>query len=257
MTHYTRALSIAAMLVCPFAPARAQSTSPPAFEVASIRLHTGPLAVIMGLTISGTLVRMEGYSFAELVMEAYHVKFYQLSLPHALNTDDYYDLAMRAPGDRAPSQEEVRQMLQTLLADRFKLAIHREMRVMPVYALVPGKNGPKLKESTSSDKCSAHIGPPTPKARIYAYNLKGCSIESLTDNLTELVSDRPVVDKTGLTGKYDISLDATPNFMLSTRSDSDDISIFTAIKTLGLKLEAQRAPVEIIVVERIEKPTEN
>jgi uncharacterized protein (TIGR03435 family) len=65
------------------------------------------------------------------------------------------------------------------------------------------------------------------------------------------------VDKTGLTGKYDISLEATPNFMLSTGSDPDDISVFTAVKSLGLKLEAQRAPVEIIVVDHIEKPSEN
>jgi len=211
----------------------------------------------MGLTISGSLVRMEGYGFAELVMEAYHVKGYQLSVPHALNTHDYYDLAMRAPGEGPPSRAEVRQMLQTLLADRFKLAIHREMKVMPVYALVVGKNGPKLTESAPDDECSAHVGPQEPKARIYVYKLKGCSIDNLVDNLTELVSDRPVVDKTGLTRKYDISLEATPNFKMSTRSDPDDISVFTAIKTLGLKLEAQRAPVETIVVDHIEKPSEN
>ena len=257
MTHCAHILSIAAMLVCPFVSPGAQSTSRPAFEVASIRLHTAPLQVIMGMTMSGTLVRMEGYNFAQLVMEAYHVKYYQLSLPHALNTDDYYDLTMRAPGDNAPSREEVRQMLQTLLTDRFKLAIHHEMKIMPVYALAAGKNGPRLKESAPDAQCSAHIGPTTPKARIYVYRLEGCPIDNLVDNLTELVSDRPVVDKTGLTGKYDISLEATPNFLTRTRSDADDVSVFTAAKALGLKLEAQRAPVEIIVVDHIEKPSEN
>ena len=257
MTHCAHVLSLAAMLICPFNSLRAQSTSPLAFEVASIRLHTAPLHAIMDLTISGTLVRMEGYNFAQLVMEAYHVKSFQLSLPRALNPDDHYDLAMRAPGDGAPSREEVRQMLQTLLADRFKLAIHHEMKVMPVYALVVGKNGSKLKESTSRGECSGHIGPSTPEARTYMYKLSGCPIDELVDHLTQLVSDRPVVDKTGLTRKYDISLEATPNFMMRTQSELDDLSVFSAIKTLGLKLEAQRAPVDIIVVDHIEKPSEN
>ena len=258
MTRCARVLSIGFMLFYPFVSSRAQLTPPPAFEVASIRPHTGPRHVMMDLKISGTFVRMEGYDFWGLVMEAYHAKFYQLSFPHALNVDDFYDLALRAPGDRAPSREEVRQMLQTLLADRFKLAIHHEMKVMPVYALVAGKNGPKLKESAPGDNCStAPFGPRTPQARTYVYEFSGCPIDDLVDQLTELVNDRPVVDKTGLTGKYDIRLEATPNFMLSSGSDPDDISVFTAIKTLGLKLEAQRAPVEIIVVDHIEKPSEN
>ena len=89
------------------------------------------------------------------------------------------------------------------------------------------------------------------------YKSKGCPIDKFIDHLTNLVSDQPVVDKTSLTGKYDISLEAAPNFMMGIRTDPDDISVFTAIKTLGLKLEPQRAPVEIIVVDHIEKPSEN
>ena len=148
-------------------------------------------------------------------------------------------------------------MLQTLLAERFKLAIHHEIKDMPVYALVVGRNGPMLKESAPDAECTGQIGPRTPEARTYVYKLNGCPIDNLVDHLTNLVRDRPVVDKTGLAGKYDISLEATPNFMLSTRSEPDDVSIFTAIKTLGLKLVAQRAPVDIIVVDQMEKPSGN
>jgi uncharacterized protein (TIGR03435 family) len=249
--------AISLVLFAVVALAGQTAPGPPAFEVASIRPHTGPLHVEMDLKISGTFVRMEGYNLPQLLMEACHSKPYQISLPHAVSVDDYYDLALRAPGELVPSREEVRRMLQTLLADRFKLAIHHEMKVMPVYVLVAGKDGPKLKESTSSGECSGHIGPRTPEARTYVYKLTGCSIDNLVDHLTDLVSNRPVVDKTGLTGKYDITMEATPNRMLSTRSEPDDISVFTAIKTLGLKLEAQRAPVEIIVVDHIEKPSEN
>lgn len=262
MTRCVGILSVAILLVYPSDAARAQSTPPPAFDVASIRPHVGRPDTEMILKISGTLVVMEGYNLEMLVMEAYHAKDYEVSMPHGLSekdTDNFYDLALRAPGENPPALQEVRRMLQTLLADRLKLAIHRDTKVMPVYALVVEKGGPKLKESVPGEECSiAPMGPRSPKPRIYVYQSKGCPVGHFVDFLlTMMGTGRPVVDKTGLTRNYDISFEATPNFMMTARSDPDDISVFTAIKTLGLKLQPQHAPIEVIVVDHIEKPSEN
>ena len=230
--------------------------SPPAFEVASIRLNRVSPDLGIDFKISGTFVRMERYDFVELVMEAYHAKFYQLSLPHDLNTDDHYDLAMRAPGDSAPSREEVRRMLQTLLADRFKLTVHREMKEMPVYALVVGKNGPRFKESAPDAAFTSHHGV---NGNNQTLTLVKVTMESLAEEFKNyFMVNRPVIDKTGLTGTYDIKFEATPEFRINRDSDADRISVFTAVQEqLGLKLEPQKAQVEVLVVDHIEKPSEN
>ncbi len=111
---------------------------PQAFEVASIRPHQGPLRNIGGYSISGPRLSLEGYNEILLVMEAYKLKRYQLTLasPNVPVDDTFYDISAKAEGGGAPTRDEFRQMLQTLLADRFKLKFHREMRETPVYALV-------------------------------------------------------------------------------------------------------------------------
>jgi uncharacterized protein (TIGR03435 family) len=197
-----------------------------------------------------------------LVMEAYSVKSYQIALATVLRANEsqnvFYDISARAPGESAPTRNDVRKMLQTLLADRFKLAIHREMKEMPVYALVADKNGPKLKESKADGECTVHAGPPTPSGRNYEATLSNCAIDELVDQLRSLlVSDRPVVDKTGLTGKYDIRMVATPEYKIRTQSEPGDISTFSAVQDLGLKLESVKAPIEVINIDQVEKPSEN
>ena len=105
-----------------------QST-PQAFEVASVRAHQGPLTRMADFTASGPRLSLEGYSPYLLILEAYGVGNYQLSLASAnLPAYGYYDIAAKAEGDGSPTRGEFREMLKTLLADRFKLKIHREMR---------------------------------------------------------------------------------------------------------------------------------
>jgi uncharacterized protein (TIGR03435 family) len=234
----------------------------PAFEVASIRPHAGPLSRMMGLDISGPRITLEGYSVFLLVMEAYHLKGdYQISLgsiPHQENIREVmYDIAARAPGETAPTRGEVRRMLQTLLTDRFKLAIHRDSKEMPVYALVVEKNGPRLKGSAIDKECSVHVGF-AKDGRNSELTFSGCTIDALVDHVWSSVgSDRPVVDRTGVSGKYDFRLIATPEYRSRTQSDPGDVSIFSAVKELGFRLEPQKAPVEVVVVDRVEEPTEN
>jgi uncharacterized protein (TIGR03435 family) len=209
--------------------------------------------------MSGPRVTLEGYNIALLIIEAYGLKnMSQLSFSGFPGHDDqlsvYYDIVARTPGDGARSRDDFRLMLQTLLADRFKMSLHREMKQMPVYALTLGKNGSKLKESAGDGECSGHVGV-VPGGQSYSYS--HCPIERLVGNLSNGLVDRPVVDKTGLTGKYDFRFEATPIFMSRRQPDLTELSPFTAIQDLGLKLQSQTAPMEIIAVDSFERPTAN
>jgi uncharacterized protein (TIGR03435 family) len=134
-----------------------------AFEVASVRPHkgsgfrSGPL-----YTVSSPLVRMEGYTVFGLIMDAWNLRDFQISVAAAVPKEDIYntlyDVVARAPGERAPGVDQVRGMPRTLLMDRFKLGVHREIKEMPVYALQV-KNGARLNASPLGGHCTLHVGP--------------------------------------------------------------------------------------------------
>jgi uncharacterized protein (TIGR03435 family) len=235
-------------------PAQATGHSP-AFEVASIRENLGPWHVLLGYSASGPRLTLEAYSPGGLIMEAYGLKGYQISYAASVRRPDqpeYYDIAAKAEGSGSPTRGEFRQMLQALLADRFRLAVHREMREMPVYALVVGKNGTKFPESKPESQLKRFHGV---NGRNQYMDYVQATMEMVADGIDV---DRPVVDKTGLTGKYDIRLEATPEFRIRNNPQPDDLSIFDAIQQqLGLRLEAQKSGVEVLVVDHIEKPSAN
>lgn len=194
-----------------------------------------------------------------LIMYAYNMKNWQVSGPAQPSPvgDDFYDVVAKAEGDAAPTKEEFRQMLQSLLADRFKLKVHREMRELPVYALVLGKNGTKFKESASDASFHGNVAV---KGRNYEVTLTNASMDDVVRGIANSFPDRPVVDRTGLTGTYDVKMTYTPDVRSNRTTDPDpnDIGIFTAVQDqLGLKLEPQKAMVEILVVDHVEKPSEN
>jgi uncharacterized protein (TIGR03435 family) len=146
-------------------------------------------------------------------------------------------------------------MLQTLLAERFHLAIHHDTRNIPVYALVPDKNGAALKPGDGEGECSTRIGPVRPTDRLYRYAYSNCTIDRLAD---ALLGDRPILDRTGLTGRYDIEIFATPEFKMRDTSEPGDVRFLDAVRKLGLRLVPQNAPVEEIVVDHVDtKPTPN
>jgi uncharacterized protein (TIGR03435 family) len=230
---------------------------PKAFEVASVRPHRGSVMRTGPLVVSSPLIRMEGYTVFGLVMDAYNVRAFQLGFGAVAPREDIYgamyDIVARAPGDGVPGIGEVRAMVQTLLADRFKLKVHRETREMPVYALVPGTNGAKLKASSATVPCSVHVELAS-DGRNDEETFSNCPVEELADRLG---NDRPVLDQTGLTGKYDFRLIAIPEYRSRAGSDPADIPQVTAVRELGLKLLPQRAWVEIIAVDHLERPGEN
>jgi len=245
-------LQLLAQTQTPVVPPR--PPQPARFEVASIRENPGPWHVIHGYSASGPRLTLEGWSIAALVQEAYGLKSYQTIYTPATVT--LYNIAAKAEGDEALTHEQFRPLLQRLLTERFAVTFHREMRDIPVYTMVIGKNGVKFKESDAGEPNRSYGGV---YGRNQSVELQQGTMEQLAESIPgSVLADRPVIDKTGLTGKYDIRLEATPYIRINNSPQPDDLSVFDAIQQqLGLKLEAQKASVEVIVVDSVEKPTEN
>jgi uncharacterized protein (TIGR03435 family) len=169
----------------------------------------------------------------------------------------YYDIEAKAEGTGARNRDEFRPMLQALLADRFHLKYHRDMREMPVYALVPDKNGAKLKESAPDAAKSIRIGVNGRNQLIVAPKISMDQFARTINNAFGVT--HPVLNKTGLAGAYDIKLEATPEFrMTGPDPELKNISVFDAIRQqLGLRLEPQKATMELLIIDHVESPSAN
>jgi uncharacterized protein (TIGR03435 family) len=253
----TRAIGGAGLIVWMLSGLFGQSSPVRAFEVASVKLHETP-RTMPGITTSGPRLNADAANLMRLIMYAYNLRSYQVSgaPPHPALGDARYDIVAKAEGDSAPTKDEFRQMLQVLLADRFKLKVHRETREIPVYELVVGKNGPKFKESAPDASPVAHYAA---SDRNYRVTIPKATMDDVLTAIENSLLDRPVLDKTGLTGTYDIKMTYLPDIKAYRETpDLSDISIFTAVEQqLGLKLEAQKAMVEILIVDRVEEPSAN
>jgi uncharacterized protein (TIGR03435 family) len=188
---------------------------------------------------------------------AYGIQDYQVSGPSWL-TDTWVDIQAKAasPVDQA----ELRRMLQTLLVERFKLATHRQTKEIPSLILTLGKNGHKL-EATETE------GSPSFKTGKLSLTGKGATLGQLTEFLSRALRN-PVIDETGLTGRFNYFIDLNPYFSEEMRKsggpdggpppDAPSIIAQAIQAQLGLKLDSKKAPVEMLVVDRMEKaPTEN
>lgn len=158
-------------------------------------------------------------------------------------------------------------LLQSLLRDRFKLTVHNEPKQMPVYWLVVPKNGPTIRESKPGDQYADGIksrsgnliGPHMALVRLGGGRIaaQGLPLENLVSQLTAQLG-RKIIDKTGLTGSYDFTLEWMPDAGPANRTDEPGPSIFTALQEqLGLKLEPHVGPVDIFVIDHVETPSEN
>ena len=261
----------------------AQSAAPPPsplqFEVATIRRNVVPeTGGEMRIEPSGQIA-IRNYTLFDIVRNAYGVQPFQIvteGAPDWFGRDRWNIIAK--PPDKTDESQRIA-MLQNLLADRFTLIVKRETREMPVYALVlaraDGRLGPQLRPS--SGECEALraartagtvSAAPQPargfcgtRAGAGRVSTSGVPLASFARNLAPLTG-RFVVDRTGLTGAFDLDLKWTPDLAAGDRPASgalaDGTSLFAAIQEqLGLKLEAQRAPVEAIVIESAQRPVED
>ena len=237
--------------------AAAQGTDPTggraSFEVASIKFHPDPITVSTDPSTRGSRVTATAVTLLDLITSAYGVRYEQIAGGPGWMKTSHYDIVAKAEGEAPLTKEESRQMMQALLAERFQLKIHRETREVPVYALVVGKNGPKLKETSAGAPGDNFVL--SSRAGMHMEATRG-TMEQLARQLSA-TAGRPVINKTGLTGYYAYQLDWTPGNRPAD-PESDTPSLFTAIQEqLGLKLETAKGPMEMLIVDRAEKPTEN
>ncbi|MGD0499753.1 MAG: TIGR03435 family protein [Bryobacteraceae bacterium] len=254
------------------------------FEVASVKPAVpgpGPMALgVRGGPGSSDPSRFTATNLTLLaiILQAYDVPSFRLSAPSWLSSERFNIAAKVPPGT---TEDQFRVMLQNLLADRFKLVAHRESRQAPVYALVIDRGGLRMKESvkrapvetdrgmSATGKDGFPIIPLGSKGLWRNFNGDHFLIQARQEtaaDLAELLSeqlDRPVIDQTGLKAPYDFTLEFAPPEISAAppadeRESSASLSIFTAVKQLGLRLEPRKAPVEMVVVDSIHKtPTEN
>jgi uncharacterized protein (TIGR03435 family) len=230
--------------------AAAQETA--SFEVASIKFHPGPITMSGG-GIHGTTLSDTALTLLNLIEDAYDLRRDQISGGPSWIDSDHYDVIAKAEGVGTLTHDRVMQMLQALLADRFQLKVHRETRETPVYELVVGKGGSKLKQTSADAKGRNFVNANSAGMHMEAANR---TMEQLARQLS-VTAGRPVIDKTGLVGYYAYMLDWA-SAIQPPPPDSDTPSIFTAVQEqLGLKLESAKAPVEMLIVDRAEKPSEN
>jgi len=223
------------------------------FEVASIKQHVGEVTFSSDPMVRGGRVAATASTLMDMITNAYSLRYDQVSGGPGWATSDHYDIDAKPPGDAAPTADQARQMMQTLLAERFHLKVHRESREVPIYALVVAKNGPKLKAS-APDAAPGGFVRATDKGQ-HMEATKG-TMERLASQLSH-TAGRPVIDKTGLTGTYAYTLDWFPSDRIPS-PDSNLPSMFDALQDqLGLRLESTKGPQEILVIDRAEKPSEN
>lgn len=272
----------------------AQSADGPRFDVASIRPSTTqPEGQInIGLHLDGAQVRIGSFTLKEYIALAYRTKISRVSGPDWIGSDRF-DIAATIPAGNKESQ--IPEMFQALLADRFQLKFHREQKEFPVYALVLGKGPLKLKEIPPDP--DAAKGPVPVNAagggsvQGVSVNLGGGSSWSFVPNKFEAkklsiaqfvgdferFTDRPIVDMTGLKGQYDFAFDINPDDYrpmlirsaisagvtlppqaLRLLENSSSASLSDALGQVGLKLEARKAPLDVIVVDSANKmPSDN
>lgn len=269
-----------------------QAAEQPRFEVASVKVNKSDDGVTADQTLGGTYM-VRGYTLRRLIQSVYQVQEFQIDGGPAWMDSERFDIVVKPPADapaaasglgptREPSPTRAQLMFRTLLADRFNLVVHKETRQLPVYALVlarsDGRLGPKMRRlpgpcdsARGGPGCSRAMGPGVIRVR--------GTMERLTSAFAGLATtgsslNRLVVDRTGLEGDFDVELLFTPENIVELSKlvpsalqnaraasgappiDPNGPSIFTAVQEqLGLKLDAQRGPVEVLVIDRAEKPT--
>jgi uncharacterized protein (TIGR03435 family) len=242
--------------------ARSQSTAQPlSFEAAEIKLNKSGRGGMPKILPSGQ-IEASNETLIELIMGAYAVPENRIIGGPAWRNKDRFDLIAKA----APNStlDAIRKMMRTLLAERFKLVIHREATVMSTYVLKVGKKGAKLQpaaDPNADTKCNPGEGPKEQRHLV----CQNWTIAHLADQLPSIASgyiNLPVTDLTGIKGSFDIRLDFMGNYNYnsaiakgaSPETDSLIVSIFDAIGKLGLTLEKSRQPIDTIVIDSVDHP---
>jgi uncharacterized protein (TIGR03435 family) len=221
--------------------------APLSFEVASVKVSTSPDDGFANVDITPGAITIRNYTLRACIRTAYQVKDYQISGGPKWLDHDRYDINAKASGPA--NSQQLLLMLQALLAERFKLVVHRETRSFQGYELVVAKSGLKLKAVGSEADRSINSRPGVITAKATSLALLG--------HWLARILDAPVLDSTGISDVFDFKLEWTPDDAPQA-ADNQGLSIFAALQDqLGLKLEPRKTPLEMIVVGSAEKALEN
>jgi uncharacterized protein (TIGR03435 family) len=238
----------------------------PAFEVATIKPNDSGGRTMQALTFRGRTFITENSSLADLILFAYRVQRKQILGAPDWIFEDRYDISATPDQEGKPSADQVRMMIRKLLADRFQMKYHLEKRELAAFVLTVGKDGPKLKPSQPNGNLHGiGLQPAATGAMLFANN---SPIPAFTSFLQSMMLDRPVVDETGLTGRYDMTVTFTPDDSLFNGQPlgfpkpADGVEaapgFFEAIQQqLGLRLVAEKAQVDVIAIDHVAKPSAN
>jgi uncharacterized protein (TIGR03435 family) len=257
-----------------------QATDGPKFEVASVKASdpnpSSPM--FMGMSADRAIVKYTNVTLRDCICGAYKVRDFQITGPGWM-TSARFEISAKLPS--GASTDLIPEMLQALLADRFKLEVRREMKEQNVYALVAANGGARLKPAAGvkeeDGKLPMALGPDG-KPRLpmqYGFAPGGMFIRAPFATIASLVwlmsrfTARPVVDMTGIEGQYEFDLTFSPDAVdwsaIGLREPNSAQtavepapSVFDAVKKYGLRLEARKAPIEMLVITHLERmPTEN
>jgi uncharacterized protein (TIGR03435 family) len=221
------------------------------FEVSSIKPvePTVDGRYMVRMCVNAGELNYSAASLKAILQQAYEVRDFQIAGPEWM-ASTRFDVRAKLPAGEPASK--VPEMLRSLLAERFKLSSHLETRDLPMYALVVGKSGLKMKESTVDPNAPNGFTINKGSGHLEGHQM---NVASLANRLAALLG-RQVVDQTGLPGSYDFDLQYAPD---DAGSGADHPPLIDAVQSeLGLKLEARKGPVRVIVIDHIEKtPTEN
>jgi len=247
----------------------AAAQGPDTFEVASIKLGD-PLA--QGTSLgpqNGGGLKMENMTLRQMVQWAYDLREFQVTGATGWMNSERYRILAKGVLEEGPATYAgmndaqrraawvlIRKRLKNLLAERFQLVVHTETKELPMYALVEAKGGVKMQPNTAPDG-----SPQTMMVNTNAFEATRASLDSIAQNLAG-ITGRPVQNETGLTGYYNFKMkwtpDAAPGAPDKPAEAAAGPTLFTALQEqLGLKLESKKGPVEILVIDRAERPTEN
>ena len=278
---FGRILSLIAVAATASAFCQSQQPAPRSeFEVASIRPHSSTDNKAFVQAFQGRLV-MQNFSLKQIILFAYDVPRNQVSGVQSWMESDHFDIQATSATDATVKQVEG-PMLRALLEERFHLKVHRELMERPAYDLTVDKGGVKMHPSREGNCTPYAMDAPPPLAaqdaprptycdfpRLTGDGLNwtlegnGVTVGKLAATLSRSGLDRPVVDRTGLTGGFDLQLKWTADMPEGSPGsgatiDPTGASIFTALREqLGLKLESAKEPVEVLVIEHVEQPSEN
>jgi len=246
-------------------PKRMAPDANPAFEVATIK-PSDPAHPEQIITLRGAEVITTNVTVHALINLAYWLHPKQLTGGPAWTETEKFDMAGKPDAPGQPNVDQMKVMIQKLLTDRFQLKFHFEKRELPVYAVRLVKTGAKITQSQDDPKGIPGWG--------FGRNASGMIMSFHNSPMSQFTAvlqnstDRPVVDQSGLTGRYDFTLNFTPDTAMAAllggppapAGDNPDAApdLFAAFQQqLGLKLESARAPVDVMVIDKVEKPSEN